>query len=148
MNCQETLFGAFRFRFDKFILEGVNDIKFEAIIETTNTANTAGILLYNVNTNSYLNLTGTSTVLTTTNAQATFVISQDMKSLLSAGATDFVYEVHLNLNPSSGTDAAICKMAKLVITYNNLTLNSSSAIAPALSHSYNFVPFLPSPTPS
>jgi hypothetical protein len=139
--------GAFHFRFDRFILEGIADIKFEAIIETTNAANQAGIQLYNVNTNSYLQLTPTSTALTTNNTQATFVISQDIKTLLSAGATTFIYEVHLFLSPSSITDAAICKAAKLVITYNNLTLNGSTAIAPPTAHSYNFVPFLPSPTP-
>jgi hypothetical protein len=140
--------GAFRFRFDRYILEGVANINFEAIIETTNAANTAGIQLYNVNTNQYLALNGASTALTTNNTQATFVISQDIKSELSSGATDYIYEVHLNLSPSSITDTAICKMAKLVITYNNLTLNGSSEIAPPVAHSYNFVPFLPSPTPS
>jgi len=140
--------GAFHFRFDRFILEGLNDIKFEAILETTNPAMTAGIMLFNVNTHQYINLTGSSNALTTTNTQATFLISQDIKSLLSTGATTFVYEVHLFLNPGGGLDTAICKAAKLVMTYNNLTLNGSNEIAPPLAHSYNFVPFLPSPTPS
>ena len=139
--------GAFHFRFDRFILEGLNDIKFEAILETTNTAYVAGVQLYNVNTQQYLQLNGTSTALTTTNTQATFLISQDIKSELSAGTTQFVYEVHLFLNPSSTTDTAICKAARLVMTYNNLTLNGSTSIAPPTAHSYNFVPFLPSPTP-
>ncbi len=139
--------GAFRFRFDNYILEGVNNIFFEAVIETTNASNTAGILLYNVSTQQYIPLNGSSNVLTTSNTQATFVVSQDIKGLLSSGAVDYVYEVHLNLNPGSVTDTAICKMAKLVIVYNNLTLNGSAAIAPPVAHSYNFVPFLPTPTP-
>jgi hypothetical protein len=139
--------GAFRFRFDQFILEGIADIKFEAILETTNVANISGIQLFNVNTNTYLALNGANTYLTTSNTQATFLISQDIKSALSAGTTNFIYEVHLNLNPTSITDTAICKAAKLVITYNNLTLNGSSAILPPTSHSSNFVPYLPSPTP-
>src|SRR5574337_760578 len=50
--------GAFQFRFDSFILEGIDTIKLEAIVETTNSANAAGIRLYNVNTSSYLNLIG------------------------------------------------------------------------------------------
>lgn len=139
--------GAFHFRFDRFILEGLNDIKFEAILETTNSNYTAGIMIYNVNTQQYIPLVGSSTALTTTATQATFLISQDIKSLLSQGAFSYVYEVHLFLSPSSTTDTAICKAAKLVMTYNNLTLNGSSAIAPPTAHSYNFVPFLPSPTP-
>jgi hypothetical protein len=86
--------------------------------------------------------------MTTATASATLVRSQDIKSLLSAGATDFIYEIHLRLNPGSVIETAICKMARLIMTYNNLTLNGSSEIAPPAAHSYNFVPFLPSPTPS
>lgn len=137
--------GAFQFRFDRFILEGLRDIKFEVILETTNASSTAGIQLFNVNTNSYINLTGSSTALTTTATQATFLISQDIKSLLSIGATTFIYEVHLNLSPASVgpvTEMAVCKMAKLVMTYNNPTTPT-----PPLAHSSNFVPYLPSPTP-
>lgn len=140
--------GAFTFRFDSYILEGLDNIKFECILETTNAAMTAGVQLYNVNTYTYLNLTGSSAALTTTNLQATFLTSQDIKSQLSVGATNFVYEIHLNLSPGAGIDMAICKMARLVMTYNNLTLSGSSAIAPPLAHSINFVPYLPSPTPS
>ena len=140
--------GAFTFRFDRFILEGLNNINFECILETTNSAFIAGCQLYNVATQTYLPLNGSSTALTTTNTVATFLKSQDIKTELSAGAQDFVYEVHIFLNPGSTTDTAICKMARLSMTYNNLTLNSSSAIAPPVAHSYNFVPFLPSPTPS
>jgi hypothetical protein len=140
--------GAFHFRFDRFILEGLNDIKFEAIIETTNAAYAAGIMIYNTMTNQYLPLNGSSNALTTNATQATFMISQDIKSELSAGAISYVYEVHLFLQPGSTTDTAICKAAKLVMTYNNLTLNGSASIAPPTAHSYNFVPFLPTPTPA
>lgn len=140
--------GACTFRFDSFILEGLDSIKLECILETTNVASTAVIRLYNVNTNSYVLLNGISPTLTTTNIQATYVVSQDLKSLLSEGASNWVYEVHLNADPGGSIDTAICKMARLVMTYNNLSLNGSSEIAPPLAHSYNFVPFLPSPTPS
>jgi hypothetical protein len=139
--------GACIFRFDSFILEGLDSIKLECIVESTNTANTAAIRLYNVNTNSYVLLNGISPVLTTNNTQATYLVSQDLKSLLSAGATNWIYEVHLNSDPGGSLDTSICKMARLVMTYNNLTLNGSAQIAPPLAHSYNFVPFLPSPTP-
>jgi len=140
--------GALIFRFDSFILEGLDTVKFEAVIETTNVANAAGIRLYNVSTASYVALNGLSEVLTTNNVQATYVVSDDIKDQLSTGATSFIYEVHLNLDPTSITDTAICKAARLVMTYNNLSLNGASEIAPPVAHSYNFVPFLPSPTPS
>jgi len=134
--------GAFTFRFDSFILEGLQDIKLEAIIETTNASNTAQILLFNKTTNAYITLTGT----TTTTVAATLVRSQDIKSLLSIGATDYIYEIQLRLNPgviSPATDTAICKMVRLVMTYNNPYF-----AVPPLAHSSNFVPYLPSPTPS
>lgn len=140
--------GAFTFRFDSFILEGLDSIKLECIIETTNPANIAGIRLYNVNTNSYIAIAGADTVITTTAIQATYFTSSDIKSLLSSGTTNWVYEVHLRSDPGGGLDTAICKMARLVMTYNNLSLNGSSEIAPPVAHSYNFVPFLPTPTPS
>jgi hypothetical protein len=140
--------GALQFRFDKYILEGLQDIKLEAILETTNISIPAIIQLYNVNTATYLPLVGVSTQLTTSSNSAVLVTSSDIKSVLSAGATDYIYEIHLSLSTPSGTDTAICKMARLVMTYNNLSLNSATAIAPPVAHSYNFVPFLPSPTPS
>jgi len=138
--------GAFTFRFDSFILQGLESIKLEAIIETTNVSNVAEVLLFNATTNSYISLTG----MTTTSESAVLVRSQDIKDDLSAGATDFVYEVHLRLNPGNvlpATETAICKMARLVMTYNNLTLNGSNEIAPPLAHSINFVPFRPPPDP-
>ena len=133
-----TAIGAFTFRFDSFILEGLQDIKLEAIIETTNSTKVAQILLYNKNTNSYISLSG----MTTASNSAVVVRSQDIKSLLSEGASDFVYEVHMRIDPSGGTDTAICKMARLVMTYNNPVTPT-----PPLAHSWNFVPYLPSPIP-
>ena len=138
--------GAFTFRFDSFILQGLDSIKLECILETTNAANIAGIRLFNVTTNSYVAI-NLNSILTTTAVQATYLVSDDIKSLLSTGATNYIYEVHLNSNPGGTLDTAICKMARLVMTYNNLTLNGSAAIAPPVAHSWNFVPFLPSPTP-
>jgi hypothetical protein len=137
--------GALQFNFDNYILEGLDNIKLEVILETTNAAETATVQLYNVNTASYL------TSVTTTNTVATFLQSVDIKSALSAGSTSgspFVYEIHLSLIGATGTNTAICKMARLTMTYNNLTLNGSAEIAPPYAHSYNFVPYLPSPTPS
>ena len=80
--------------------------------------------------------------MTTTSNSAVVVRSQDLKSLLSAGATDFVYEVQLRINPAGGTDTAICKMARLVMTYDN-----PYSADPPTAHSWNFVPYLPSPDP-
>lgn len=139
--------GAFTFRFDSFILQGLDSIKLECILETTNVASIAGIRLYNVNTNAYVAIAGSDTIQTTTNVQATYIVSSDIKSLLSIGATNYVYEIHLRSDPGGSLDTAICKMARLVMTYNNLTLNGSAIIAPPVAHSYNFVPYLPSPNP-
>lgn len=133
--------GAFQFRFDKYILEGLQDIKLEVILETTNVVNLAAVQLFNINTSSYLTLSGASAQLETSNVVATFLSSDDIKEGLSEGATDFIYEIRLNLTPTSGSDSAICKMARLVMTYNN------PAVEPPLAHSSNFVPYLPSPTP-
>lgn len=130
--------GAFTFRFDKFIMEGWQSICLEAIVETTNASDTATIQLFNVNTASYIPLTGMSTIST----HAVLLRSQDLSGYLSTGAADFVYEVQLSLSPTSGTDTAICKMARLVITYNNPTPTTYPT-----AHSNNFVPYLPSPTP-
>jgi hypothetical protein len=69
------------------------------------------------------------------------LISDDLKSQLLSGANDNIYEVRIYL--ASGGGLATCKMARLVMTYNN-----PSNVGPPLAHSYNFVPYLPSPTPS
>lgn len=134
--------GAFQFRFDKYILQGLQSINLEVILETTNDDGYAGIRLYNVNTATYLNLVGASPLLSTNATFATCLTSDDIKTQMSAGAFDYVYEVHLNLNPTSGTDTAICKMARLVMTYNN-----PYSATPPTAHSWNFVPYLPSPDP-
>lgn len=137
--------GALTFRFDSFILQGLSTIKLECVLETTNANATAMLQLYNVNTNTYINLAGTGTALTTTATAPTFLASQDIKSLLSTGATNFIYEIHIRLNPASGnpvSDQAICKMCRLVMTYNNPVTPT-----PPLAHSWNFVPYLPSPDP-
>ena len=146
-----TAIGAFTFRFDSFILEGWSAFQIEAVIETTDTTQTAvaQLQLYNVSTATYIPLTN----MTTTHNYASAYMSADISSSLLAGpynadGSGNVYELHLSLTGGSGTETAICKMARLVITYNNLTLNSSAQIAPPVAHSYNFVPFLPTPTPA
>jgi hypothetical protein len=140
-NNSPTVIGAFPFRFDKYILQGLQDIKLEVILETTNASNAARIQLYNVNTNSYLNLSaGPSTILSTTSLSADFLSSIDIKTQMSAGATNFVYEVHLSLTNNTA-DSATCKFARLVMTYDN------PSGTPPTAHSSNFVPYLPSPIP-
>lgn len=130
--------GALVFKFDQYILQGLTDIRLEAIIETTNASNNAIIKLYNVSTSSYLILDTISTELYTANTVATYVTSSDLKYLLSSGTSDFIYEIHLRLNPGSATETAICKMARLVMTYDNPT-----NVTPPLANSYNFVPYAP-----
>jgi hypothetical protein len=141
-NVSPSVIGAFTFRFDSYILQGLKDIKLEAILETTNIANIAGIQLFNVNGNFYIPLNGVSEFITTANTSATLVVSDDLKTQLSEGAVDYIYEIHLSLNPSSGIEAAICKMARLVMTYSHPEMS-----IPPVAHSSNFVPYLPSPDP-
>lgn len=141
-NVSPSVIGAFTFRFDSYILQGLKDIKLEAILETTNIANIAGIQLFNVNGNFYIPLNGVSEFITTANTSATLVVSDDLKNQLSEGAVDYIYEIHLSLNPSSAIETAICKMARLVMTYNHPEIP-----IPPVSHSSNFVPYLPSPDP-
>lgn len=134
--------GAFPFRFDKYILQGLESIKLEAILETTNASKAAKVKLYSVDDDSYINI-GASQEITTNTLKPTLIASDDIKTLLSEGEDDFIYEVHLVLDTaSSGTDAAICKMVRLVMTYSNPV-----PAAPPTGHSWNFVPYLPSPDP-
>jgi len=136
--------GAFPFRFDQYIGQALKEIKLEVILETTNAANTARIQLYNVSTHTYLALTG----MTTTNTEATYLASNDIAALLSEGASDFVYEIHLSLSPGSATETAICKMARLVMTYNNpYSTSGDGSTGDTMAHSFNFVPFMPPLSP-
>ena len=118
-NTTPVVIGAFPFNFSSFILQGLNSIKLEVILETTNAANQAVIKLYCVDTASYIDLVGASPELIATNTSATFLQSDDLQTLLSTGSNDFVYEIHLSLDPNSAMDTAICKMARLTIKFNN-----------------------------
>lgn len=124
---------AFTFRFDKYILQGIQDIKLEAILESTSVGSSAEILLYNNNTASYITLISMST----TNPTSTLIRSQDLKTLLSSGATDYIYKIRFRYTPGGGGNTGTCRMVRLVITYSN------PASAPPTGNSYNFVPFAP-----
>jgi hypothetical protein len=137
-NTSPSVIGAFPFRFDQYIGQSLKTITLEVILETTNAGNVAEIQLYNVSTHTYLTINGVSTKLTTTATEATYLVSDNIATQLSEGASDFVYEIHLSLSPSSATEAAICKMARLVMTYDN-----PYAVSPPFANSYNFVPFMP-----
>jgi hypothetical protein len=129
--------GAFPFRWDTFIGQGLHSVNLEVILETTNSSYTATIQLFNVSTHSYLTL-GSDTRLTTTSTQSTYLISDNIATQMSDGANDFVYEIHLSLSSSSLLETAICKMARLVLTYNN-----PYNVAPPDANSYNFTPNMP-----
>jgi hypothetical protein len=129
--------GAFPFRWDTFIGQGLHSVNLEVILETTNFLNTATIQLFNVSTCTYLTLS-TDTRLTTTNNQSTYLISNNIATQMAEGANDYIYEIHLSLNPTSSIETAICKMSRLVLTYNNpynVTLPDAN--------SYNFTPNMP-----
>lgn len=141
-----TVIGAIPFRFDSFILQGLESIKLECVLETTNPNAAATLQLFNVNTNSYVALVGAGLTVTTTNTSPTFVVSDDIKTLLSPGATNFIYEVHLSLPAAPGNpvpEQAICKMCRLVMKYNNPVTPT-----PPLARSSNFVPYLANPVSS
>jgi len=139
-----VVIGAFPFRFDKYIGQSLKEIKLEVILETTNAANTAQIQLHNVSTHTYISLSG----MTTTNTEATYLVSNDIAADLSEGASDFVYEIHLSLTPGSSLEAAICKMARLVMTYNNpYNTSGDGSSGDTVAHSFNFVPFMPPLSP-
>lgn len=145
-NVVPVTIGGFTFRYDSFILEGLDSITLEVILESTDPGKTAEVLLFDNANNAYITLTSMST----TNTSASLLRSQDLKALFNAGASDFVYEVQLRMTPNNTipeTDTAICKMARLVMTYNNLSINGAPDIQPPVAHSWNFVPYLPSPTP-
>jgi hypothetical protein len=137
-----TVIGACTFRFDNYILQGLSSIVFESIIETTNNSNLAYIKLFDVTNNQYIALDGINEYLSSSSTSPTLVQSDDIKSLLNEGATDFIYEVHLYISPSGGSEIATCKMARLTLNYSNPVTPT-----PPTAHSWNFVPYLPSPNP-
>ena len=111
--------GAFPFNFSNFILQGLGSIKLEVILETTNSAHQAIIKLYSVDAGSYIDLVGASQDLTTFGTSAALLQSDDLQTLLDTGSNDYIYEIHLSLDPDSAMDSAICKMARLTLTFNN-----------------------------
>lgn len=123
--------GGFTFRFDSFILEGVKSIILEAIAAASNPANPTNIQLYNGTTAAFVPLVGASNSMTSTVSTGALVRSDDLKSRLSSGATDYLYFVDCGVTTNNGTDSATMIMARLVITYNNPVTTS---------HSYNFGP--------
>ncbi|CAB4196508.1 hypothetical protein UFOVP1290_28 [uncultured Caudovirales phage] len=131
--------GAFSFRFDKYILEGLDSIKLEVILQTNNGGDAANVALYDITNTAYIPLDGVTQELTTLSITPVLLISSDIKILMLEGATDFIYEIHIY--DTSNVGIAICKMARLVMTYNN------PATMPTRAHSSNFVPYLASPTP-
>lgn len=118
-SATSIVIGAFPFNFNNFILQGLESIKLEALLETSNAMNEAVIKLYSVKDASYINLVGGMPELTTTNTSVNLVTSDDIKDLLLAGNEDFIYEIHLSLNPGSATEIAVCKMARLVLKFTN-----------------------------
>jgi hypothetical protein len=134
-----TSVGAFSFRFDNYILEGLSSINLEVILQTTNGGDAANVKLYDVTNAAYIPLNGLTDELTTLSLTPILLTSSDIKHLMLAGATNFIYEVQIYDTINAGS--AVCKMARLVMTYNN------PLTSPPTAHSSNFVPYLPSPTP-
>lgn len=113
--------GAFSFKFDSFILQNIKDIKFEVILETDTPGNASYVYLYSYNIDDNLILQGASTAyLSTTLASAQLLVSKDLtdqlKTIALAPFVSSIYEVFI---ASDGASTATCKMARLVITYDN-----------------------------
>lgn len=128
--------GAFTFRFDQFILQGIQDIKLEVILETENALSDGYVYLYDVTGSTFLNLNGLDFWLKTSNTTRTLLRSHDMSTYFHTGAIDHIYEIWLASELGGAGNAAICKMARIVITYSN------PAASPPTSYSRNFVPSL------
>jgi hypothetical protein len=109
-NASDTIVGALTFRFDKIVLEDIKDIRFEAIISTSN-ANSSSIKLYDYTT-------ATDIVeFPTYSMFPTLVVSNNLLSQLNTAAFDNMYYIKLSA-PLAGT--ANCYMARLVVTYNHV----------------------------
>jgi hypothetical protein len=130
--------GSLMFRFDNFIMGDWQSIQFEAIASITNSSNDGYVKLYNVTTNTYI------ATLTITSTTSTF-LSTPIQTLLSSGAQNWVYEVHIGLATASATDVIICRMARVTIYYNN-PYGASPSVANV--YSSNFVPYLPTSLPT
>jgi hypothetical protein len=128
-----TAIGAFTFRFDKYILQGVSSIKLEAIINSSDGVSRVSVNLQELTTATSI-IPALSPVLTTTLITPTFLSSADLKTILLPNATDFIYEIRLDV---IGAGDGFCSMSRLVIEYVN------PAAAPPTANSYNFVPFFP-----
>lgn len=126
-----TTISSFSFRFDSFILESLQSITLEAIVSVATGAN-AEIRLFNQDNNVYINLNGASQQIVSASTNPILIRSGDIKSLLITGAHDFIYFVQLDTTNTS--DAAVCYLARLVLTYANPISGT------LLTHSYNFGP--------
>lgn len=137
-STSQVVIGSFTFRFDKYILQGLSSIKLEAILKTSNASNAARVQLRNVTTSTDLLIYSGTLYLATNSTNYTFVSSDDIKSLLSSGATDYIYQIGLTLTPTDLGETATCTMVRLVMTYDNpVTPTAPTA------YSSNFVPYLP-----
>lgn len=137
-----TPIGAFTFRFDSFIQQSLKDIRLEIILETTNASNAANVKLFDITNHVYIDLSGVNDYLSTTSITPILLRSDDIKTSLLEGDSDFVYEIRISTTTNDGTNAAICKMARLVLTYDNPQTETP------LLRSNNFVPYLASPISS
>ena len=133
-----VIIGAVPFRFDNYILQGLSSIKLEVILETD--VNNVQIQLYDLTGSNYINLVGANPILSTGSTTTVFLASDDIKASLNAGAVDHIYQIELSVDNVAAT--GICRMARLVMTYDN-----PYDAQPPIAHSWNFVPYLPSPTP-
>jgi hypothetical protein len=133
LSSSKQFVGLFPFRFDKYILEGLQSITLETILNTASPTDPAVLSLANLTTLSGINLTPSVAYLTTSDTNPTYIVSQDIKSQLATGPTDYIYVV--TLNNTNGISSVTCSMVRLVLTYTNPSAGT------LLTHSYNFGAF-------
>lgn len=126
-NTTNTIFtsiGAFQFDPSVFY-SGSNiqrDIWFETVIESSTSPVTTTVQLYDVTAGAYI----TNSLLSTTNTTSTYLASTVLTIPGDLPNISQLYEVHIKRTGGTGSDVAICKMARLVIRYTSLDVNAST----------------------
>lgn len=125
-NTSNTIFTAVgAFEFDPTNLYSGPNIQiefwFEAVIESSTSSVTTSVQLYNVTAGAYV----TNTLLTTTSTHVTFLSSVPLTVPGNLPNVSQLYEIHISRTGGTGSDVAICKMARLVIRFSSFDANPS-----------------------
>lgn len=126
--------GFLSFRFDSYILEGLQSIKLEAILQSIGSSTIVEVRFFNTLTG-YIALNGSNQEITSNNTSYVLIRSDDIKSSLLTGTNDSVYQVRASISGVIVGGSQVV-MSRLVLTYDN-----PISVSPPLAHSYNFHPY-------